>query len=37
MGFGEGHGVSREGGRELFRIREGGCWGIDSDHEGSLV
>ena len=25
MGFGEGGGVG-EGGRELFWIREGGCW-----------
>ena len=25
-GLGEGRGISREGGRELFRIREGGWW-----------
>ena len=37
MGLGEGHGVSREGGRELFWIREGGWWGTDYVHEGSLA
>ena len=30
--------MSQEGGgRELFRIREGGWWGTDYVHEGNLA
>ena len=36
-GIWEGCDVSHEGGRELFRIQEGGWWGKNSHDEGSLA